>query len=133
MQQLAGLAATVTVRPKNITFGVAPRQSVYEAAVQNGIRWPTTCEGLGTCHLCFMSVIEGADRINAVEPLEAEGLAEIVDTSREGTLRLACQVRPDGDIVVVKRGVRELPGRPHSKSDPTARQQRDPSSGAEDE
>jgi hypothetical protein len=80
-----------------------------------------------------MSVIEGVDRINAVEPFEAEGLGEIVDTSREGTLRLACQVRPEGDIVVVKRGVRELPGRRPANGGPMARQPSDPSSGAKDE
>ncbi|EFC86818.1 2Fe-2S iron-sulfur cluster-binding protein [Parafrankia sp. EUN1f] len=133
MQRLDDLAATVTVRPKNITFSIEPGQSVYDAAVQNGIRWPTSCEGLGTCHLCFMSVIEGADRINAVEPFEADGLAEVVDTSREGTLRLACQVRPEGDIIVMKRGVRKVPGRPHPNSGPAARRQSDPTSGAKDE
>lgn len=133
MQDRADSAATVTVRPRNFTFGVAPGQSVYEAAVENGIRWPTTCEGMGTCRLCFMSVISGADRINAVEPFEAEGLADVVDTSPEGTMRLACQARPSGDIVVVKRGARELPGRRDAGRDTTARQQSGSPSGATDE
>jgi ferredoxin len=99
-------AVTVKVLPKGVTFTVCAGQSVYEAAVDQGIRWPTTCEGLGTCHLCFMSVIEGAESLDAVEPFEAEGLAEIVDTVGQGQLRLACQVRPKSDLLVIKRGVR---------------------------
>ena len=98
-------AVTVTVLPRGAVVTVEAGQSVYEAAVQQGLRWPTMCEGLGTCHLCFMSVVEGAEHVNPVEPYEAEGLAELVDTD-EGQLRLACQTRPTGDIVVVKRGVR---------------------------
>lgn len=101
-----GKAARVTVLPRGVVVDVPAGQSVYEAAVQQGVRWPTMCEGLGTCHLCYMTVVEGAEHLNPVEPFEAEGLVEIVDTEGEGQLRLACQVRPEGDLVVVKRGVR---------------------------
>jgi len=99
---------TVTVQPRGAVLTVEAGQSVYEAAVQQGVRWPTMCEGLGTCHLCFMSVVEGAEHVNTIEPFEAEGLADIGDTGDpgEGQLRLACQVRPTGDLVVFKRGVR---------------------------
>jgi len=100
-------AARVTVLPRGVTLAVGAGQSVYEAAVEQGVRWPTTCEGLGTCHLCYMSVVDGAEQLNPVEPFEAEGLADLVDTVGEGQLRLACQVRPRGDLVVVKRGVRK--------------------------
>jgi len=101
--------AAVTVQPRGVTVLVSAGQSVYEAAVEQGVRWPTMCEGLGTCHLCFMVVVEGAEHLDPVEPFEAEGLADIVDTVDTvggGQLRLACQVRPRGDLVVVKRGVR---------------------------
>lgn len=99
-------AVTVKVLPKGVLLTVGAGQSVYEAAVDQGVRWPTTCEGLGTCHLCFMSVVEGGESLDAVEPFEAEGLAEIVDPTGQGQLRLACQVRPKEDLVVIKRGVR---------------------------
>ncbi|XVQ14972.1 2Fe-2S iron-sulfur cluster-binding protein [Spirillospora sp. CA-255316] len=99
-------AVTVTVLPRGVTVSVDPGQSVYEAAVEQDVRWPTTCEGMGTCHLCFMSVIEGAEHLDPVEPYEAEGLAEVVDRGGKGPLRLACQVRPRRDLVVFKRGVR---------------------------
>ena len=98
-------AATVTVLPRGAVFAVEAGQSVYEAAVQQGVPWPTMCEGQGTCHLCYMSVLEGTENLNPIEPYEAEGLVDIDDTG-EGQLRLACQVRPEGDLVVFKRGVR---------------------------
>lgn len=101
-------SVTVTVEPKGVVVEVPRGQSVFEAAVEQGLRWPTTCEGMGTCHLCAMSVIEGAEHLEAAGPLEAEGLAAIVDTARKGELRLACQVRPAGDLVVFKRGVRRV-------------------------
>jgi adenylate cyclase len=99
-------AVAVTVLPREVMVRVRPGQSIYEAAVQSEIRWPTTCEGSGTCHLCVMSVIEGAEDLAPPEPLEAEGLAEVVDNIQRGPLRLACQVRPTRDLVVFKRGVR---------------------------
>jgi 2Fe-2S ferredoxin len=99
-------AATVTVLPRGVTVTVAPGQSVFEAAVQQDVQWPTTCEGMGTCRLCFMSLVEGDEHVNPVESFEAEGLEEVVDNAQRGELRLACQVRPSGDLVVFKRGVR---------------------------
>ena len=105
MSDAKAAPVTVTVLPRGAVFTVEAGQSVYDAAVQHGLRWPTMCEGLGTCHLCYMSVVEGTEHVNTIEPYEAEGLAELVDTD-EGQLRLACQVRPTGDLVVVKRGVR---------------------------
>jgi ferredoxin len=99
-------AVTVTVLPRGVTVTVGSGQSVYEAAVEQDVRWPTTCEGLGTCHLCYMSVVEGAEGLDPVESFEAEGLAEVIDTAGQGPLRLACQVRPKRDLVVFKRGVR---------------------------
>ncbi len=107
MQHPGGDNVTVTVQPKGIVLDVARGQSVYEAAVEQSVRWPTTCEGMGTCHMCFMSVIEGAEHLNSVEPFEAEGLEAVLDPVNEGTLRLACQARPVGDLEVVKRGVRK--------------------------
>ncbi|MEU1275459.1 2Fe-2S iron-sulfur cluster-binding protein [Streptomyces sp. NPDC005799] len=106
MPQPDGRPVTVTVEPKNVVIEVPSGLSVFEAALQQGVRWPTTCEGMGTCHLCFMSVVEGADHLDPPGPLEAEGLTTIVDTVNRGPLRLACQVRPDKDLVVFKRGVR---------------------------
>ncbi len=107
MQCEGAYPVTVTVEPKGVVVEVRQGQNVYEAAVEQGVRWPTTCEGMGTCHMCVMSVIEGAEHLEPVGPLEAEGLAAIVDTVNKGTLRLACQVRPERALVVFKRGVRK--------------------------
>lgn len=101
-------SVTVTVEPAGVVIEVPRGQSVFEAAVGQGVRWPTTCEGMGTCHMCYMSVIQGAEQLDAAGPLEAEGLADVAGTVSMGALRLACQVRPAGDLVVFKRGVRKV-------------------------
>lgn len=110
----------VTVRPADITFEVDWGDTVFAAAVAQHIRWPTTCEGEGTCRLCVVQVLEGREDTNDIDPLEAEGLAALPPSNRpEGSPRLACQLRPRGDLTLFKRGVKrqspspELKTRPH--------------------
>lgn len=98
---------TVTVQPSGIELEADAGQTVFEAARAAGYRWPTVCEGQGSCHMCFMQVLEGIDNLDAVQSWEAEGLEELgnVGTAGERT-RLACQARVRGDVTVLKRGVR---------------------------
>ncbi len=97
----------VTVHPLGITLDVEDGETVFATAIANGYRWPTVCGGQGSCHMCFMKVLDGAAGLDDVEPWEAEGLAELGQVGDEGeTIRLACQARVRGDVTVFKRGVR---------------------------
>ncbi len=78
-----------------------------EAATRLGYKWPTLCNGDGTCTICFVEVVEGADRLSPIGPVERRAL-DVLPGRRlyEGVVRLACQARPAGRVVVKKTGVR---------------------------
>jgi len=100
--------ATVTVQPSGIRIGADFDEPVMAAAVRAGYIWPTICGGHGECHACFITVVAGAEHLSPMQPYEAEGVAQVAGGSRQAadTVRLACQARVRGDVVVFKRGVR---------------------------
>lgn len=99
-------AATVTVRPAGFQFTADPGQSIMAAAVAAGYRWPTICGGLGDCLVCHVEVLEHPQCLS--EPTDAETQAVRELCARSGRpVRLACQAAVHGDVVVLKRGVRQ--------------------------
>ncbi|AYF75473.1 (2Fe-2S)-binding protein [Nocardia yunnanensis] len=101
----------MTVRPSGIRFSSAPGQPLMAAGVAAGYRWPTVCGGKGDCRVCFVEVLEHSERLSTPEPAEAQAIREISATlgRHAGPVRLACQARVHGDVVVHKRGVRPAP------------------------
>lgn len=100
---------SIRVEPSGVVLDAESGSTIMGAAQANGYYWPTICGGLGTCHTCFVRVISGAEQLSAVEPWEQEGLATFPGAAvRAGTVRLACQARPEGDVVVHKAGVRTI-------------------------
>ncbi|MEU1955993.1 2Fe-2S iron-sulfur cluster-binding protein [Nocardia rhamnosiphila] len=85
-------------------------ETVFHSAVSQGYRWPTVCQGLGSCRTCYMHILEGAENFDAPDEWEQEGLEDLADRSVEGgyELRLACQAAVRGDAVVQKSGVKRL-------------------------
>ena len=99
--------ALVRVEPRGIDLEVLEGESIMAAAQRSGYRWPTVCGGKGSCRTCFLTVLDGAEHLSAIEPLEREGLDTLSGVVREfEKVRLACQVRAHGDATVSKRGVR---------------------------
>ncbi len=77
----------------------APRGfSVLEASRLGGIPHYSVCGGKGQCSTCRVQVIEGAENLPPPEPLEQKTLNRIGATP---DVRLACQLRPTGNISVV--------------------------------
>lgn len=99
---------TVCVQPSGIAFDIAAGETIIEAAWRNHIRWPTICNGMGTCKTCVLRVLEGEEHLSPIDAWEREGLAGIRRTLPGGGIgfRLACQVTAVGDVVVHKTGVR---------------------------
>ena len=102
----------LTIRPIDRTIEARDGQTIMEAAWAEGLYWPTTCGGEGICTSCACTVDEGAANLDPIGRTERKTLAEERGEAalRNGTLRLACQARVRGDIVVTKPGVR--PARP---------------------
>jgi 2Fe-2S ferredoxin len=104
-------AGRIQVEPSGIEFLAIEGETVIEAAWRQGIYWPTVCRGQGTCRTCFLAVVSGHEHL---EPLGLAEQAALVDIERSvgakpGTVRLACQLRAHGDLVVSKYGVRPDP------------------------
>jgi 2Fe-2S ferredoxin len=102
---------TVVVEPSGLRLSVADGESVAEAAWRQGYTWPTTCWGQAECTICWVAVLEGADRVSPVSA-EEEGAMEQSLTPHVFTVgvRLACRLQVHGDgVVLEKKGVRPPP------------------------
>ncbi|GAJ95255.1 2Fe-2S iron-sulfur cluster binding domain-containing protein [Agrobacterium rhizogenes] len=77
----------------------APRGfTVLEASRLGGIPHYSVCGGKGQCSTCRVQIIEGTDNLPPPEGLEQKTLNRIGATL---DVRLACQLRPTGNISVV--------------------------------
>ena len=99
---------TVRVLPDEIVIEAEDGQTIIEAAWAAGYYWPTTCGGEGICTTCACTIEDGIANLEPMGRSEHKTLAEerSEETLRSGRLRLACQARLRGDVIVVKRGVR---------------------------
>jgi adenylate cyclase len=76
---------------------VQPGATLLEIARAHGVRQTAVCGGRARCTTCRVRVVEGAGHLPAPAQAEAAALARI--GAPEG-VRLACQVRPTGDVAV---------------------------------
>lgn len=107
--------AQVTVEPANLTFEVAADETVLDAARRAGLRWPTVCEGAGTCVTCHFIIREGHDHFSPQTDNEVKALAFVrrrhADLPQDH-IRMACQATATGDAVVHCKGARAQAGDP---------------------
>jgi 2Fe-2S ferredoxin len=99
------------VEPSGITFDVAPGETIMAAALRHGYRWPTTCDGLANCGICYIELLSGAEHLGPICEQERY-LVENLPAGRfaAGPLRLACQATCAGDVVARKKGVKPREG-----------------------
>jgi ferredoxin len=95
----------VRVEPGGHEILVNAGESLLDAALRQGYRWPTLCNGAGECTICFVKMLAGADNVAPAEPAERDRLDECGRTDPD--LRLACQLEVSGPITVLKRGLRK--------------------------
>jgi ferredoxin, 2Fe-2S len=102
---------TVHVEPSGLDVEVDPGQSIMAAAEHDGLFWPTICHGLAECHTCFFEVMGGEEHLAPPNPREERALQQFAGRSwYEGkVIRLACQTRVHGPVIVRKPGVRRAP------------------------
>lgn len=99
----------VRVEPLGAVLFVREGETLMQAASRQGYYWPSICQGEARCGLCSIEVTEGVDNLGQLERNEAVAIGLLLRPRPDqlpGRLRLACCVRPTGDAVVVKRGVR---------------------------
>jgi 2Fe-2S ferredoxin len=100
----------ITILPLNETIEASDGVTIMEAAHAHGFYWPTTCGGEGICTSCMCTIDEGAENLDSMGRSESKTLTEEMGVDHAALakrgLRLACQARVHGSVVVTKRGVR---------------------------
>lgn len=97
----------IRVEPLGIDVDAEIGDTVMDAVCARGFFWPVGCAKNGECTNCAMEVVSGVGRLSRMGRYERKNLlrqrgARSVEDPR---LRLACQARVEGDVVVYKRGV----------------------------
>lgn len=109
----ARTVARIRVEPLGIEVEAPAGETVMDAVNAQGYFWPVGCARNGECTNCAMEVLSGLGRVSTMGRYERQNLIRqrgprAVEDPR---LRLACQARVEGDIVVYKRGVLPLSDR----------------------
>jgi adenylate cyclase len=85
--------------PGGVEVAIVPGMSVLEASRSVGMPHASVCGGRGRCSTCRVRVGDGAGHLTPPAADEARVLARIGLT--DGSVRLACQLRPSHDLEVV--------------------------------
>ena len=72
-------------------------ESLFEAARRAGIAISTACIGKANCGLCRVKILEGEDQLSPLNAAERKHLGNVYFITK---LRLSCQARVCGDVVV---------------------------------
>jgi class 3 adenylate cyclase/nitrite reductase/ring-hydroxylating ferredoxin subunit len=81
--------------PDNVTLDSAPGESVLEAALRANLPIAYACGGKAKCSTCRVWILEGADACPEPGSIERELTGRI---GLGDGIRLACQLRPTGDV-----------------------------------
>lgn len=99
--------AEVTVEPLGARIEILAGESLIEAAWRSGYYWPTVCGGRAECTACVTRIVGGGEHSPPPDTREAGQLERARLRSGETfPIRLACCIRPVGEVVVEKKGVR---------------------------
>ncbi|GAB4525429.1 MAG: hypothetical protein Tsb0020_43440 [Haliangiales bacterium] len=88
----------VTFLPADITEDYRDGESLFEVGQRAGVTIETACVGKGTCGLCRVRVVEGAEFLTPYTDVEEKHLGNVYHLTQ---VRLACRsVATGGDVVV---------------------------------
>ena len=92
---------TVTIEPSRHEFTVDTGESILDAALRHGLVIPYSCRS-GTCGTCMGKIVEGDVQYPGGQPPASLDAKEIAIGQA-----LFCQARPDSDLVIEVREIRE--------------------------
>jgi len=97
----------IRVEPLGIEIESALGETVLDAVNSGGYFWPVGCAKNGECTNCAMDVVSGIGRLSKMGRFERQNLVRQRGAAsiEDPRLRLACQARVEGDVVLFKRGV----------------------------
>ncbi|MCZ2110700.1 MAG: 2Fe-2S iron-sulfur cluster binding domain-containing protein [Dehalococcoidia bacterium] len=97
----------IRVEPIGIEVEGECGATVLDAVAAHGYFWPVGCAKNGECTNCAMEVVSGVGRLSRMGRYERQNLIRQRGprSVEDPRLRLACQARIEGDVIVYKRGV----------------------------
>ena len=99
LKRKAAGPATVAVEPFGWQFEVEPGQTILQAALAQGLPWPSRCR-VGSCTTCRCRLLDGKVR-------ELTDTSYVLSTKQlENRTILACQSQPQGPVRVHLERVR---------------------------
>jgi len=88
----------VTFRALGLTAELADGLTIFEAGAKVSAHIDTSCVGKGTCGLCRVRILEGAEFCNPYTDEETKHLGNLYYLTK---IRLACRTQVRGGDVVV--------------------------------
>lgn len=82
-------------QPGDVSIEVPAGSNIRDAGIQAGVTIPSTCGGVGSCGLCKVKIVGGADQIGPMTQLETGKLGNVFFITKE---RLSCQTTVNGDV-----------------------------------
>jgi ferredoxin, 2Fe-2S len=76
---------------------VHPGQTLFEAGAKVSAGIDTACVGKGTCGLCRVKIVAGAEHLNPFTDEERKHLGNVYHITK---VRLACRSKPAGDVTI---------------------------------
>ena len=96
----------VRLEPLGIDIPVRAGENVMAAAQRAGLKWPTVCSGMAQCGWCHVAVLSSAVPLDKPGQQEAIMLKHALNKPDDGSVRLACQLKPKGDLVIERVGIK---------------------------
>ena len=76
---------------------VLPGSTLFEAGAKVTAGIETACVGKGTCGLCRVKILAGAENLNPFTDEERKHLGSVYHITK---VRLACRSKPTGDVTM---------------------------------
>lgn len=98
----------VRIEPSGIELSVPEGETIMQAARDAGYFWPNQCDMQCRCSNCFFRIVEGGAALSDMGRAEEGTLLEQRGRrALDEPVRLGCQARVSGDLVIHKVGVVE--------------------------
>ena len=80
-----------------VTAQIREGESLFDAGAKVSAGIDTACVGKGTCGLCRVKIIAGAEATNPFTDEERKHLGNVYHLTK---VRLACRTKPTGDVTI---------------------------------
>src|SRR6185436_15050257 len=88
---------TITGDGDPVVVDLPAGSTLFEAGARVSAGIDTACVGKGTCGLCRVRIVAGAEHLNPFTDEERKHLGNVYHITK---VRLACRCKPTGDVTI---------------------------------